>query len=176
VNYTYTSGSGPYTATLNAVDDTYVYNLQATQAHDGTSLVVQKNYSVDWRPFLKFDLASIQGTTITSAKLRLNWWKADAQTLKVYSCATDTWTEETLTWALMPADGTQQASFALTGTAGWYEVTLTSYVNTEFAGNKIVSMVIRDDTGGNGNNVNSQCYSKESGGATNQPQLVVISN
>ncbi len=175
VSYTYTQGDGPYTTTLTTNDDTFVYNGQAGTTHDGTNLVVQKNYSVDWRPFVKFDMSSVAGTTVTSAKLRLYYWAPNAQTLKVYSSA-DTWSEETLTWNNKPADGTLQASFTLTGTVGWYEIDLTSYVNSEFAGDKVVTFVVRDDTGGNGNNVNSQCSSKETGASGGyQPRLVVIS-
>jgi len=172
VNYTYTAGGTSYTSTLYPSDDTYVLNSQSTKNFNGANLVFQANTINDNWPFLKFNMTSASGTTVTTAKLRLYWGgTSTSYPAKVYSCSTDTWTESTLKWSNKPAIGTVQANFTINPTAGWHEIDLTSYVNAEFAGDKIVTFVIRDDQY---QNKMAQAYSKETGGTDYKPQLVVI--
>jgi len=171
VSFTYTGGDGPYTATLNPTHDTYVKSTEANKNKNGGNLLTQKNASVEYQSWLKFDLASVQGTTVTSAKLRLYYWTTTATTAKVYSCTTDSWLETTLTWNNRPAVGTSQATLTTGSTAGYYEATITSWVNSQMSGDKVVSVIVLDDQN---LNKNLQAYSKDNT-TTNKPQLVVIS-
>jgi len=175
VTYTYTTGGTTYTNTLYSPADSYVRSDSAGSNFGTTNLVVQKNASLEAAAYLKFDLTAVQGTTITSAKLSLsqstNW---ASTTEKIYSCATDTWTETGITWTNKPAWGTQQASFTTPPAQyAWATVDVTSYINANFNGDKLVTLVVRDDA-----NLNKivQYYSDETGASGGyRPYLSVIS-
>jgi hypothetical protein len=84
--------------------------------------------------------------TATGVKLRL-WARLNSTAepsvvLDVYSVASTSWTEGTLTWNNKPALGTKRGSVTVVGTTGaWYEVDVTAYVNAErAAGRKVVSL------------------------------------
>lgn len=173
VNYTYTGGGGPYTATLYSPHDSYVISSDPNAINGQTNLVVQKNAALEFASYLKFDMNSVQGSTITSATLRLNFWTSGLNTFKVYGCtANDSWTETAITWNNKPAWTTQQASFTSPNN-NWVNVNVTSYVSGQFNGDKLVTLVVRDDAN---LNVNIQAYSDETGAsAGKRPQLVVIS-
>jgi len=175
VNYTYTGGDTYYTNTLNAVADSFVRLTDANKNWGTTTnIIIQKNLA-PWNDvgYFKFDLGSVQGTTITSAKFRFYRFNGGAATtVKAYSCATDTWIESgtgSITWNNKPAWGTQQATMSLPST-GWGEATLTSYINANFNGDKLVTIVLMDDAN---LNINVQGYSDEA--SSNKPALVVIS-
>ena len=171
VSYTYSGGGGSYTATLYTPADARVLSSQGGTNY-GTiiTLYVQKNAAVENASYIKWDLNSVQGATITSAKLRLyRSGTGAATTNKVDSCATDTWTETGITWNNKPAWGTQQASFAVAAGGSWNEVDVTSYVSANFNGDKLVTMVIRDDQ-----NLNVQVPYNSDENGSNKPQLVVI--
>ncbi len=176
VDYTYTSGGGSYTATLYSPHDSYVVSSSANNNYGTTNMVIQKNATKEYAAYIKFDLNTVQGATITNAKLRLNFWTTATAVTKVYSCTTnDAWIETgtgAITWNNKPAWGTQQASFTSPNN-NWVEVDVTSYINSNFNGDKLVTLVISDDQT---LNVNIQAYSDETGAATSKrPELVVIS-
>jgi hypothetical protein len=95
--------------------------------------------------YVKFDTTGYVPTA-TGVKLRL-WARLNSTAepsvvLDVYSVASTTWTEGTLTWNNRPALGTKRGSVTVVGTTGaWYEVDVTAYVNAErAAGRKVVSL------------------------------------
>lgn len=171
VNYTYTSGGPSYTATLYSPHDAYVLSSSSNKNYGASNLVLQKNATKEWADYIKFDLNSIQGTAITSATLRLYYWTTATYVAKVYSSTVnDGWSESTITWANKPAWGTLQASFTLPSN-NWVEIEITNYVNSQFNGDKLVTMVIRDDQT---QNINAQAFSDETSD-TKRPELVIIS-
>lgn len=160
---------------LDAVDSGRVRSSTPNENFAGGNLVVQSNpgHTTVNQSYIKFDLTDVLATEINSATLRLNLRQVGgATTVKVYSCADDSWSGATLTWNNRPAPGTEQASIALTTTLGWYEADITSWVAGEFDGDKMVTVVILDDHDP-GLNVNSQYYSVGTGGPTNGPKLVI---
>jgi len=173
VNFTYTQGGTYYTATLYSPHDSYVISSDPNAVNGQTNLVIQKNAALEFASYLKFDLNSVQGSTITSATLRLNFWSTGTPVTKVYGCtANDSWTETAITWNNKPAWASQVASFNAPNN-NWVDVNVTSYVSGQFNGDKFVTLVVRDDSNLNSN---IQAYSDETGaGVSKRPQLVVIS-
>ena len=176
VSYTYTAGGTYYTATLYSPADSYVISSTTSKNSGTTNYVIQKNASLEYATYVKFDMTSVQGATITSAILNLctSLTPTSAYVQKIYSCATDSWSESTINWGNKPAWGTQQASFTCPSTQyAWVTVDVTSYINSQFNGDKLVTLVIRDDQS---LNKNCQYYSDETGASTSRrPYLRVIS-
>lgn len=157
--------------TVNAVADSYVYTASPNTNFGATNLVVQQNINNEYRSYIKFDLTSIPGLTVTSATLWLRLRSIGAATtVKVYSCDDDSWTNNGITWNNQPATGTPQASIDVSTAGLWYEADITSWVASQFGGNKVVSVVIRDDEY---LNRNSQYYSIETGAGAYEPHLVI---
>jgi len=171
VNYTYSAGGTSYTTTLMVAEDSFVSSASAGTNYNGGSIVQQKNAAANLQGYWKFNLASVQGTTITKAYFRPHYWTTGACALKVYSCATDTWAEGTLTWNNKPAAGTSQASFTSPNN-NWILIDVTSYVNANFNGDKLITFIVMDDSTP-GYNINVQANGSQD--ATNKAQLVVIS-
>jgi len=89
---------------------------------------------------------------------------------RAFSCSNDSWTEGGINWGTKPAPGSQQAQTSLSA-VGWYEWSLTSYVNTEFGGDKVVTVILAETEN---KNIVTWLSSKENASG-NGPQLVVIS-
>lgn len=94
-----------------------------------------------------------------------------SHTISAFSIADDSWTETGVKWSNKPAKGTSQATATVTA-AGWYEWTVTNFVNAQLAGDDTVSLYLTDE---NNSNVWTQWYCRESSGTTYDPRLVVIS-
>ncbi len=172
VSFTYTSGGTSYTNTLYTTHDSMVSATNPANTYGtGNNMQVQKTGgTTDLDSYLKFDLSSCQGTTVTSAKLRVyKNGNSTAHAINVFSCSDDSWVESTLCWNNKPAKGTSQASLSVQNT-GWYEWTITSYVNTEFAGDKVVTVIMSEE---NSLNIWTQWWTKEYTGTTYDPRLIV---
>ena len=174
VNYTYTSGGTSYTNTLFTTHDSMVAATAPSTTYGGyDNMQVQKTGgTTDCDSYMKFDLSSCQGTTVTSAKLRLyKNGNSTSHVINAFSCSDDSWLESTLCWNNRAAKGTSQASLSVQNT-GWYEWNITSYVNTEFTGNKVVTVIMSEE---NNLNIWTQWWTKEKSATTYDPRLVVIS-
>ncbi len=177
VNYTFDQ-SGGTTTTLNPTKDTYIYSYAPTTQY-GTVAYIRSWDSASHRrqSYMTFSLAGLSGT-VTDAKLRLyNTYTSDAggaHPLNVYSCDTDSWSES-MTWT-SSGNGPYGSQLVTTNVAHtvntWYEFSsaaLTSYVNTQMAGDDLVSLVLLYDEGNY--QKDDQWASRES---ANDPQLVVV--
>ena len=79
--------------------------------------------------YLKFDLQSLAGQTISSAKLRMFVTNGSGGVQRVMNVADTTWVEGTLTYSNEPVKGAIVAGFVPGSTTGvWTEVDLTSTV------------------------------------------------
>jgi uncharacterized protein YaiE (UPF0345 family) len=122
------------------------------------------------RTFLKFDLTATSLSTITSAKVRLYASSVTPFSVTAYQ-TTDNWTETGITCANAPATGTAIQAVSITAAGAYYEWDVTSYVQSQISGDKIVSLVFNDAVAANQTiNFNS----KES--AAYIPELVIVSN
>jgi len=88
--------------------------------------------------FVKFLLSSIPaGSTISSATLHMYCFTQRHNTVaNVRECANN-WSETTLCWNNQPASGASKGNFSV-GT-GWKNLSVTSYVQAQWAGDKVVS-------------------------------------
>jgi len=96
------------------------------------------------RTYIKFDLSGLlSGAVIDSALLHLYRTTADLDIPAAYQ-TTDGWTEAGINWNNAPAPG----AFVADGTPGstWISWNITSYAAFEFAGDKILSVVVRFTT------------------------------
>ena len=157
------------TTTLNPSADAYVFG-GATSTNYGAdiSLLVKKGTSSAFfrKSFVKFDLTTAGFTNIQSAKVRLY-----ASTVAAFSVAayqtTDSWTETGITYTTAPATGTLIKTVSVTTAGTWYEWDVTAYVQSQYSGDKIVSLVFNDASAAN---LQISFDSKE---GTNKPQLVI---
>lgn len=175
-NYKGTPGSSE-NITLSPTADAFVRNgsYAATNYGNDTALVVKGTAGSGYTrlSYLKFSLGNI--SNISSAKLRIYGRNIDnttAITLSSYGVNTDSWTESAITFNNAPAASTAALSAAsVNNSAKYYELDVTSFVKTQLAGDKIVSLLIKDAANGNSNLVFN---SKEE--TQNKPQLVITSS
>jgi thermitase len=100
--------------------------------------------------YLKFDVSNFQSATSVKLKLfgRLSSSQDTNLPASVYSVATTSWDEKTITWNGKPASGgtALDTETIIDTTARWYEWDVTSYVNAQrTAGNTVVSFVMKND-------------------------------
>jgi hypothetical protein len=93
-------------------------------------------------------------------------------TVSSYGVNTDSWSETAITFNTAPAASTSAlSSVGVNNTAKYYELDVTSYVKTQFAGDKIVSLLIKNPT-----TQNSLLSFNSREKTSNRPQLVVVSS
>jgi hypothetical protein len=96
------------------------------------------------RSYLEFDLSGLpSGATIDSATLHLYRTTGD-QIPSAYQ-TTDGWTEMGITWNNQPGPGASVANGVSEG-GGWFKWNITSYAASEFAGDQILSVVLKFTT------------------------------
>lgn len=160
--------------TLTPLADAYVRNGTYASNNYGsdTSLIVKGSASSGYArsSYLKFSLSGL--SNVSSAKLRVYGRNTDnTSTINIssYGIDNDSWTESGITYSNAPA----AASAALSTTSvnsqvQYYEFDVTNYVVNQFAGDKVVSFLIKDAINQNSNIVfNSRENSK------NSPQLII---
>jgi hypothetical protein len=172
--FAFTAVFAQSSSTLASLADAYVRNGAYASNNYGsdTSLIVKGSASSGYTrsSYLKFSLNSV--SNISSAKLRIygrNTDNTSTVSISSYGIDNDSWTESGITYSNAPA----AASAALSTTSvnsqvQYYEFDVTNYVVNQFAGDKVVSFLIKDATNQNSNIVfNSRENSK------NSPQLII---
>ena len=145
------SNSTTQLSTFNPVADAHVRGGTFASQNFGTANVLEEKNSnldsYDRRTFLRFDLSSITSTSATSATLRLYVSSLVEGTapITVFAVTSDSWTETGITWSNQPAFGSQLVSQTLS-TTGWASFNVTSFVNSQLAGDKKVSLMLWDTT------------------------------
>lgn len=164
------AGAAAVTTDVSAAADSYVNSGSVSTNYGAdTYMVTKQSTSSDRSAYLKFDLSGITGT-VTSAKLKLNVKSKSANADRtVYDVADDSWTETGVTYANRPAIGSSIAATPVTA-LGWIELDVTSAVAAQNAGDKIVSLHVKDPIATN--NVGIDFFTKENG--SNSPVLTVV--
>ena len=97
------------------------------------------------RSYLKFDLSGLPtGVVIVSAVLHLYGTKIDAVPSAYQT--TDGWTESGLTYANQPSPIGAFVADGVSESNQWYKWTITTYVASEFAGDKTLSLLMKFTT------------------------------
>jgi 2',3'-cyclic-nucleotide 2'-phosphodiesterase/3'-nucleotidase/5'-nucleotidase len=174
------SAAGPFY--LSPVADAQVASGKpSTNYGTGTNAYVQSSSTSSFgneRVWVKFDLSTLPtGMTITGASLQLWDWKSAgaAMPAEVRGGLTDSWTETGLTWNSQPTLGNvlDTQTLAAGATDLYYGWNVGSFVQQEYAGDKLVSLVVKPVTE-NSTDATSPSYSfdtKEYG--SNPPVLQV---
>lgn len=149
--------------TLSPTADSYVNAVYPTSNY-GTASTLQ----VDGNPikiiYMKFDLSSLSGKTIASAKLRFYVTNTSSSTQNVKRVSSTSWTETGLTYSSRPTLGTLVSSFVGGPSGVWKEVDITSAVKEKLG--TLLSLAV-DSTGSDGLDFSSKNSS------SNRPQLLI---
>jgi len=143
---------------IPVTDDTYSF-LSTPDSAVGKDVLVRvramlpsnTDQTLFRKAYLKFDLRGFSGT-IAKAELKMGLERVQTSGwANLYAISNDTWTETTLTWNNAPAVGAllqgqrfPSRSNSLPDTAYVFDVT--SYVQSQYAGDKIVSFCMADDS------------------------------
>ncbi len=124
----------------------------------------------DERSWVKFDLSSLPANAnITGARLVMYCWSiaGAAMPAEVCTSSTDTWTETGINWSNQPTFGGAVSTNTLTA-VGSYTWDVTNVVQSDYAGDKTVSLVVKAVTEGSTDST-SPAYgfdAREYGGST----------
>ena len=145
-------GGGP--TSLAPIADSYVRDntYAGTNFGTATSIFAKQTTGAGFtrRSFLKFDLSGVSSSSLTKATLQVTVTAVDAPPgpVKVYSVTDDSWTETGITWNNQPAKVTLLSSASASG-AGVVNLDVTSFINSQIAGDRTASLVLVDDTNAN---------------------------
>lgn len=164
-------------AILNPIADAFVRNGTFGSQNFGAdiSLMVKATTSTGYarNSYLKFNLASI--SKVSTAKLRIygnNTIDNITNNISIYPLDNDTWTETGITWNNAPTTSASAlAVFGVNNTRKYYEIDVTSYVNSQFSGDKIVSFLLKDPA-----NTNKFIVFNSKENTANRPELIIESN
>ena len=169
----------PSTSVLSPTNDSWIEaEFPAVNHGSDTSLRVRADSRTS-RSYLQFDLNSIpSGKTLTSAKLYLYCTYSDFNpSVQIYVHETgDGWGESSITWNNAPAVGSLVTSISVGGTCQYYCWDITSYAQTQYSGDKVLSVVAKllfDDPTQNNPNYARYFASKEYSGLSKDPYLEV---
>ncbi|MGV3638996.1 MAG: cadherin-like beta sandwich domain-containing protein [Adhaeribacter sp.] len=165
VSFTTTDGTGP--VTLNPTMDTSIDPYGGYPTDPSLYIGYEPDYG-HAKAALKFQLPALSGA-IQSAKLRLNvgfFYPGPGTFVKAWSSNDDTW-QENITTIPVTSQELNQVSVAQTG---WVEIDVTSFVASQYAGDKVVSLVL---TGNTSTSVASSVYLNSSESGSNKPELVI---
>lgn len=169
-----------YTSHLYSAEDSWVEAEFPNDNHGSETSSCVKSDARTRRSYLKFDLNSIpNGKSVTSVKLYLyctykNW----NPSVEIYVHETsDNWDEASITWNNAPAVNSLITSIHVDRTGQYYCWDITSYSQTQYSGDKILSIVVKlllDDPTENNPNLTRYFASKEYDGTAQDPCLEVI--
>jgi hypothetical protein len=148
-------------ASFNPTDDTYV---AAENGSYGQALDLISDGSPVRESYLKFQLQSLAGLNITSAKLRMFVTNSSVGVQNLKQVTDNGWSESTLSYNNRPAKGTTLTTFVPNAIGVWREVDITGHI----ASNAGSSMSLVIDT------ISSDGYTfNSSEAASNRVELVV---
>lgn len=118
---------------------------------DTTALYLQRDTEgyKNERIFLKFNLDEIPaGSRIKQARIHLYCWRGKDSSMNAQALGVkdDTWDEATITWNNQPSTGEVLDAILLDSLAAenrWHSWDVTSFVETEYKGDKVVSLALK---------------------------------
>jgi len=156
---TLTAGAGPSSSVryLAPVADAQVASGHATSNYGTSSNIYLQSSSASYgneRDWLKFDLSVLpSGSTIIGAALQMYCWKATGPAIaaEVRGGSDDSWIESGtggLTWNTQPGYGSVLDTQTLAAGAAnlWYSWDVGAFVQSKWAGNKLVSLLVKPAT------------------------------
>jgi len=170
----------PDTTTFYPDDDAPVDRHEPDDTHDaGGWLAVGTGTTGETYPryhsYLKFDLSSLAGATIISAKFRLYAYASNGyRPFYIKKVADDSWTEETITWNNKKAQGATIYTGACGEGIGWKEhshADIATYVDEEKGGDLSVAYMRIEGVGDKDYNFYRD---KEYSSGSVKPELVVV--
>jgi len=153
----------PSPVSINPSEDAYVTASSPTVNYGSATTLMVDNSPINIT-YMKFNLASLAGKSISSAKLRFKVTSPSVNTQNIKT-APNTWAEGTITYNNKPAPATLITTIPAITAAGAAEVDLTSYIRSNLG--TAISIEI-DANGTDG----LDFYSKEST-ALNKPYLYI---
>ena len=115
---------------LNPISDTYVDANSPTSSNSANPLIKVDTGTEEKIAYLKFDLTSLEGKTITDAKLRLMITGGSAGLQSLKDVDDNSWLE-TITYATKPALSSEFATIKGTTSNTFKTITLTSKINAK---------------------------------------------
>ena len=161
ISFTTTDGSGP--VTINPIMDTSVDKDGAYGTETFLFTGFEDAYGTQ-ETALKFNLPVLSGS-IGSAKLRVYATQIVGSNafLKAWGSNNDVWLENTAT---IPSKDVSLPQISATTARQWYEINVTSFVSSQYADDKVVTLVLT------GSDVSAvYLYSRET--ASFKPELVI---
>ncbi len=171
------SAIGTTTETLISSADAHIRNgsYAGTNYGSDTSLAVKSSPLSGYsrRTYLKFSFDSVKN--VKRAILRLYGKNIESSVyikISAFGVTNDSWTEKGITWNNAPAAlSSSIGSVSVNNQAKYYELDVTDFVKAQFAGDKIVSFLIKDIA-----YQNKKLAFASRQNAKNHPQLVIISD
>ncbi len=169
-----------HTSLLYPAADSWVEAEYPNGNHGSETSLRVKSDARTRRSYLRFDLNSVpNGKSITSVKLYLYCtYKDQHSSVELYMHETgDNWDEASITWNNAPAVGSLVTSILVNGTGQYYCWDITPYGQTQYSGDKILSVAVKlllDDPTQNNPNLARYFASKEYDGTAQDPYLEVI--
>ena len=152
------AGVSNATALILPTDDAQVAEgYPTTNYGSATGLYVQSDSAsayLDERTWMRYDIASAipEGATITSASVKLYCWKATGSNMDAgcHPSSDDTWLESGINWNNQPSYGPVMDTKTLVVgmTNLWYAWDVTSFIQAEWAGDRLASLMIKAVTEG----------------------------
>jgi hypothetical protein len=154
ITLTATAGAIAPTRTLAPVADAQVSSTNPTTNYGATNNIFIQSATSGFgneRGWLRFDLSSLPAdSVITGASLEMYCWKATGASLptEVHGGTSDTWVETSITASTQPAFGPVISTQTLAAGAinVLYDWDVTSFVQTKWTGNKLVSLLVKPVT------------------------------
>ena len=139
------------TTELQPETDSYVRDGKYADINYGSeiNLAVRKSTTADdgysRESYLKFDLSPVNGEFLSAILYVYGKVSEGVTSINVYGVDDDTWTESKITWNSKPARGRYLSTVHMTTSRIWHEIDVTSYVQSQYVGDKKVSIAIIQD-------------------------------
>jgi 3-phytase len=160
------------TATFNPVADTYTSSSAPSSTAGGTALTLRADVSGTDTAYLRFDLSSLAGKTITSISLKLHSstesWAGSGATFDIHQVGSTDWKEQYMSYTnTVPISTTVLGSLAAPANPNtWYTATLSPSAVQPRMGS-LISMAVTGRTG------DVLIFNSREAGGSLAPQLVV---
>ncbi len=124
---TNTSTPVPNPVTYNPVADTYV-SASSPSSNFGSTTSVRLDSSPDLHAYLRFNVAGLNGRTVSQARLNLFALNSNSQGIRALGVANNTWGELTTNYTNAPALGSVLATSTSFVSGAWVSLDVTSYI------------------------------------------------